>query len=66
MIRCKQKYCKYCIKPVFDLGANFAWGYCCVSKHIILDTLKKDETKKWETQIFLCDCYTPRRRKIKY
>ncbi len=65
MIRCKQKYCKHCIKPVFDLGGNFAWGYCKVSKFIILQSDGR-ATIKYDIQPLYCDSYCERQREINY
>lgn len=65
MIRCQQKLCKNCIKPIFDKDGNFMWGFCKVSKHIILIS-DMEETSEYDIQPLYCQEYKQRTRKIKY
>lgn len=65
MIRCQQKYCKNCVKPTFDLSKNFIWGYCKISRHLVLLS-DQEETSKYDIQPLYCQEYQPRTRKIKY
>lgn len=65
MIRCQQKYCKNCVKPTFDLSRNFVWGYCKVSRHLVL-LHKPSENYEYGVHPLYCQEYLPRKRKIKY
>lgn len=63
MIGCKQKYCKNCIKPVFDEHGRFQFGHCKVSKTLVLDC---NDTRDYDAQPLYCYRYEKRKRKIKY
>lgn len=63
MIRCEQKFCKNCVKPYFGLDGKFVFGFCKISKHLIL---KSDKNKLLDIQPLYCDEYNPRKRKIYY
>ena len=63
MIRCEQKYCKNCIKPYFSLDDKFIYGYCKVSKYLIL---KSDKNKLLDVQPLYCQKYQERKRGISY
>lgn len=62
---CKQKYCKHCIKPVFDLSGKFVYGKCKMSKYVILDS-DQDGVSNYDVQPLYCYEYTPRQKDIKY
>ena len=64
-MNCQQKYCKYCVKPVFSLDSKFVYGVCKISKYLTLGSDKED-TKLYDVQPLYCNEYTPRKRKIKY
>ena len=61
---CSQKYCKYCVKPVFNKDGAFISGYCKRSRYLYLDSV--DSQKHYDIQPLYCSDYTPRQRKIKY
>jgi len=65
MIRCEQKYCKNCVKPVFSLDGGFVYGFCKFSRYLILQS-DNYSTRKYDVQPLYCDCYKERTRKIKY
>lgn len=64
-MKCKQKFCKFCVKPYFSLDRKFINGNCSMQKYVILDSYK-EEAKKYEIQPLYCNCYRPRKRKINY
>ncbi|DAB04775.1 TPA: hypothetical protein CPT89_01205 [Candidatus Gastranaerophilales bacterium HUM_11] len=65
MIACQQKYCKHCIKPRFDSEGKFRFGWCKISKTLVLHS-DKEGTMKLDVQPLYCYRYEPRKRKIKY
>jgi hypothetical protein len=69
MIRCQQKYCKYCVKPQFKDYKNyrdFMYGYCRMSKHLILNCVPEENQKMEGCLALYCEQYTQRKRKINY
>lgn len=64
MVACKQKYCKFCVRPCFDTDGKFCFGHCKKS-HLILYS-GQEETMKYNEQPLFCYAYEPRKRKINY
>jgi hypothetical protein len=66
MIGCQQKYCKYCVKPVFyKRTGKFFYGHCKISNQLIFEC-NPEEGKNYDYLPLYCDSYTPRKRKINY
>lgn len=64
MIKCQQKYCKYCIKLNTSILQNkFAFGFCKISNKLIL---VRDMYPTLDVQPLYCYAYEPRKRKINY
>lgn len=64
MIKCQQKYCKYCIKPHISILRNeFVFGFCKISNKLILGS---DMNPALDVQPLYCYAYKPRKRKINY
>jgi hypothetical protein len=65
MVGCQQKYCKHCVHPVLDENGKFMYGYCKISKHLVL-RCDPEESENYDVLPLYCEEYTYRERKIDY
>ena len=64
---CEQKYCKNCVKPIFnDKDNKFLRGRCKISRHVVMETNYNEETKHLLSMPLLCKYYVKRNRRINY
>lgn len=64
---CEQKYCKNCVKPIFnDKDNKFLRGRCKISRYVVLES-NCDEAKELTlSQPLYCKYYIKRKRRINY